>query len=127
MSGVFDRLNKKLGDQDDSGGISPVDLAKLPPVQRQIMRLLLRELDMKESEVKDALAEGPEDKRPTEAEFDDALKELTREGWVIRMGEGENITCRANLKRKAPSTLAKSIWAALDSRIEETKGGTKAE
>lgn len=125
MSGVFDRLNKKLGDQDDSGGISPMDLAKLPPVQRQIMRLLLRELDMKDSEVRQAFADMPEDKRPAQADLEDALKELSREGWIIRMGEGDNISYRANIKRKPPSTLAKSIWASLDSRIEESKGSTK--
>jgi hypothetical protein len=46
MSGVFDRLSKKLGEKDDSSGISPLDLANLPQAQRQLMRILLRELEM---------------------------------------------------------------------------------
>lgn len=120
MGGVFDRLNQKLGDQKDEG-ISPVELAKLPPVHRQLMRILLRELELTYEALSEAAAELPEDKRPTMEELDAALNDLAREGWVIRMGEGDVVKYKANLRRKAPSTLAKSIWAALDTRIEETK------
>jgi hypothetical protein len=128
MSGVFDRLNNKLGgDQSDSGGISPIELAKLPPVQRMLMRLLLRELEMTEVAVRAAVSEQPADKRPSNADLEEALKELAREGWVIKMGEGAVITYKANIRRKAPSTLAKSLWSALDSKIEETKAPPKPE
>jgi hypothetical protein len=126
MGGVFDRLNNKLGgDQSDSGGISPIELAKLPPVQRQLMRLLLRELEMTDKTLRESIAEMPEDKRPSESDLDMALKELAREGWVIKMGEGDKITYKANIRRKAPSTLAKSLWSALDTKIEETKATPK--
>lgn len=128
MSGVFDRLNNKLGgDQNDSGGISPIELAKLPPVQRLLMRMLLRELEMSDKAVREAMAQQPADKQPSDEELAEALKELQREGWVIKMGEGSVITYRANIRRKAPSTLAKSLWSALDSRIEETKAQPKPE
>lgn len=128
MSGVFDRLNNKLGgDQSDSGGISPIELAKLPPVQRLLMRLLLRELEMTETAVREAMAAQPADKRPTDPELEEALKELQREGWVIKLGEGAVVTYKANIRRKAPSTLAKSLWSALDSKIEETKAPPKPE
>jgi hypothetical protein len=126
MGGVFDRLNNKLGDQNDSGGgISPIELAKLPPVQRQLMRLLLRELEMTDVVLHQNIAEMPEDKRPSNADLESSLKELIREGWIIKMGEGDTITYKANIRRKAPSTLAKSLWSALDSKIEETKAPPK--
>jgi hypothetical protein len=125
MGGVFDRLNNKVGGDQNEGGISPIELAKLPPVQRQLMRLLLRELEMTDKALHESIAEIPEDKRPSDSDMDTALKELAREGWVIKMGEGDKITYKANIRRKAPSTLAKSLWSALDSKIEETKATPK--
>lgn len=122
MGGVFDRLNNKLGSDDSSGGISPIELAKLPPVQRQLMRLLLRELEMSEATLREEVSGWGEDKRPTEPELDEALKDMIQDGWVIKMGEGAVITYKANLRRKAPSTLAKTLWASLDKKIEEQKG-----
>jgi hypothetical protein len=121
MSGVFDRLNNKLGGDDDSSkGPSPIELASLPPVQRTIMRTLLRELEMTDDALRQTLGELPEEKRPTEADIAEAIKELSRDGWVIKMGEGQVVTYKANFRRRAPSTLAKSIWSALDSKIEDT-------
>jgi hypothetical protein len=121
MGGVFDRLTNKLGGDDDSSkGPSPIELASLPPVQRTIMRMLLRELEMTDAALRQTMAEQPEDKRPSGPDLDEALKELIRDGWVIRMGEGQIITYKTNLRRRAPSTLAKSIWSALDSKIEDT-------
>ena len=121
MSGVFDRLSDKLGGDDDSSkGPSPIELASLPPVQRTIMRTLLRELEMTDTALRQTLGELPEEKRPTEADIAEAIKELSRDGWVIKMGEGQVVTYKANFRRRAPSTLAKSIWSALDSKIEDT-------
>ena len=50
----------------------------------------------------------------------EALEALVHGGWLIRLGE-ETITYEANLRRKRGSSLAKSIWGALDARIEEQK------
>jgi hypothetical protein len=61
----------------------------------------------------------PDDVRMSQAELDEALNQLSKDGWIIQMGE-EQITYRVNLRRKAGSTLAKSIWSALDDRIETT-------
>jgi hypothetical protein len=121
MSGVFDRLSKKLGEKDDSSGISPLDLANLPQAQRQLMRILLRELEMSLSSLMDVVNELPEEQRPDQTKVEEALKALALEGWVIKMGEGGQITYKANLRRKAPSTLAQSIWSTLDARIGEAK------
>ena len=46
MPGVFDRLDKEIKDKQKEGGITPLDLAELPPALRKIMRLMLRELQM---------------------------------------------------------------------------------
>lgn len=131
MSGVFDRLSKHIDEQQEQQGegLSPMEIAKLPPLQRQLVRLLLRELEMTEPDIREAMAGLPEDKRPTDEELSTALKDMAADGWVIRMGEGDVVTYRANLKRKAPSKLAKSIWSSLSNRIEEgkTETGDQAE
>jgi hypothetical protein len=126
MSGVFDRLSKQIIEQAEKQGegLSPIEIAKLPPLHRWLVRLLLRELEMTEPALKEATAEMPDDKRPTDEELSAALKDMCSDGWVIRMGQGEVVTYRANLRRKAPSKLAKSIWASLNSRIEEGKTET---
>lgn len=117
MSGVFDNLNDRIGGQDDDKGISPLDLAGLPPKQRQLMRFMVREVEMRY----EALVEMADDEwEMSRGELDSALEELTRDSWLIRLGE-ENITYEANLRRKSGSTLAKSIWAGLDAKIEEAR------
>ncbi len=123
MGGVFDRLSKHIDEQqqDQGEGLSPLEIAKLPPLQRQLIRLLLRELDMTEQAVWEVMADLPDDKRPTPEELAAALKDMTTDGWLIRMGEGDVVTYRANLRRKAPSKLSKSIWSALSSRIEDSQ------
>ena len=117
MSGVFDRLQSQLSSSDDEGGITPLDLAELPPVLRKIMRLMLREIEMSYSDLCEAAKALPEADSLSPAEFDKALDALSNQGWLIKMGE-ENVTYRVNLRRKAGSTLG--LWATLQSRIEES-------
>ena len=118
MPGIFDRLDKEIKDQQKEGGISPLDLAKLPPSLRKIMRLMLRELQMgypRMCEVMDAM---PEKDRLTRDELDSALSNLTNDFWLIRIGEKEKAIYKVNLRRKAGRTLASGIWSSLDSKLK---------
>ena len=99
------------------GGISPLDLAALPPLLRKIMRYMLREYEMLYSEICEWAQELPEAERPTRADLDAGLEILTKQFWLIRRGEGERVRYQANLRRKAGSKLAQGVWSALDSRI----------
>jgi hypothetical protein len=119
MSGVFDRLGSKL-QTGEGEGLSPSHIATLPPAQRKIVRLLLRELELSYQAICDAMMALPDGERLNKDEIDEALKALALEGWVIRMGD-TTITYEVNMRRKAPSTLAKAIWSALDSRISDSK------
>jgi hypothetical protein len=120
MSGIFDELHSKIGGQADDAGISPLDLAELPPKLRKLMRFMLREVEIKYADLRAFLEEEFADEPFTDEELEEALETLVQGGWLIRLGE-ENITYEANLRRKRGSSLAKSIWGALDSRIEEQK------
>ncbi|MCG2786314.1 MAG: hypothetical protein L6461_14550 [Anaerolineae bacterium] len=117
MSGIFDRLQKRMEVEAQEGGISPLDLAALPPLLRKIMRYMLREYEMLYSEICEWAQELPEAERPTRADLDASLEILTKQFWLIRRGEGERVRYQANLRRKAGSKLAQGVWTALDSRI----------
>lgn len=119
--GLFDRLQNTLDDRAKEGGISPLDLAALPPRLRKIMRLMLREVEMTHEQLREATANMPEADRLTDAELKDALENLSKQSWLIQLGQGELITYKVNLKRKGPSSLASGIWATLDSKLSSDK------
>jgi len=124
MGGVFDRLNSKLEAREAEGGISALDLRDLPPGLRKVMRLMLREVELTYPAIGEAMEAMPEAERLSRSELDQALDQLNKQGWLIKLGE-ERITYRVNLRRKAGSTLAQGIWNTLDKKIDESKSAQK--
>jgi hypothetical protein len=120
MPGVFDRLQNQIENKQQEGGITALDLAQLAPPLRKIMRLMLRELELTRPQLGDAMQNLSESDRLSPAELDQALATLTGQFWLIRMGEEPHVTYKVNLRRKAGSTLAKNIWASLDTRLKGT-------
>lgn len=118
MPGLFDRLDKEIKDSQKDGGISPLDIAQLPPSLRKIMRVMLRELQMNYSRICEVMDGMSEQDRFTRAELDDALKTLTEQFWLIRIGEKEKAIYKVNLRRKAGSTLMAGIWSSLDEKLK---------
>jgi hypothetical protein len=119
MPGVFDRLQKQIEDKQSEGGITALDLADLPPALRRIMRLMLRELQLGYSEITSAIASFPDSERLTLKELDEALETLTRQAWLVRLGEGQKAIYKVNLRRKSGSNLASGVWNALDSKLKD--------
>lgn len=120
--GLFDRLQNELEDRAKEGGISPLDLASLPPRLRKIMRLMLREVEMTFTELQDETAKMDEMDRLSDAELKEALNSLTSQSWLVKLGQDELITYKVNLRRKGPSSLASGIWATLDDKMSSEKG-----
>ena len=123
MPGVFDRLQREIESKQQDGGISALDLVDLAPPLRKIMRLMLRELQMnypRLCEVMDGLSES---ERLSRAELDDALNTLTKQFWLIRLGEAERAIYKVNLRRKSGSTLGSGIWNALDAKLKDKPEG----
>lgn len=120
MSGIFERLHKRL-EAEQPEGLSPLDLKDMPPLMRRVMRHLLREYELPEAEIRLWAAELPENERPTQAELDKALEDLSRQFWLIRRGEGERTHYQANLRRKAASRLDQSAWNSLEAKIAASK------
>ncbi len=119
MAGVFDRLQKEIDDKRKAGGISVLDLADLPPSLRKIMRLMLRQIRMKYTELLDATEQMPEGERLSRADLDEALQKLSDQAWLIQIGTGERAVYKVNLRRKAGSNLSDTIWQNLDSKLKK--------
>jgi len=117
MSSLFEELRRKLESDAGKTGISAWDLAQLPSAQRQIIRLILREVQMAYPELTRAIASLPGERRFGQSELDEALARLIKQAWLIRLGQGPLITYRVNLRRKAGSRLGASIWERLDQHI----------
>jgi hypothetical protein len=119
MPGVFDRLNKEIESKQKEGGITPLDLADLPPPLRKIMKIMLRELQMTYPRLREVVDAMPQAERMTHEMLDDALSKLTEQFWLIRIGENEKAIYKVNLKRKTGSTLAAGIWSSLDEKLKK--------
>ena len=121
MSGIFERLQKKMEAGSEKEGLSPLDLQGLPPLMRKVMRYMLREYEMSHAEILEWAAGLPEAERPSEADLNEALETLSKQFWLIKRGEGERVHYQANLRRKAASRLDQSAWNSLDAKIAAAK------
>jgi len=119
MPGIFDRLQKEIENKQGEGGITALDLADLSPTLRKIMRLMLRELQLGYPEITEAIASLPAPERIPSKELDESLDVLTRQGWLIRIGDGRKAIYKVNLRRKSGSTLAGGIWNTLDEKLKD--------
>lgn len=121
MGSIYDRLQKKLDIQHEEEGISPGDIAQLPPALRKIMRLMLREIELTHKAISEAMAALPEAERLSQTDLGQALDTLTTQNWLIRRGEGDRLNYTVNLRRKRGSSLDMSFWNTLDTKIAESK------
>jgi hypothetical protein len=130
MSGVFDRLQKQLDIRKREEGISPLELSDLPPKLRRIMRMMLREVVMKYTDLCVAVAALPQAQQLSREELDSSLRTLVEQNWLLRYGQGDLVSYKVNLRRKAGSQLDKDIWSALNDRIAanaDPGGGGKSD
>ena len=118
MAGVFDRLQKQIDDKQKEGGITPLDLADLPPALRKIMRLMLRKIQMNHTELSEAVAQLPADQRLSDEDLKKTLEALVGQAWLIQIGKKERAVYKVNLRRKSGSELAGGIWDNLDSKLK---------
>ena len=121
MSDLFDRLQNELDIRAKEDGITALDLTELPTPLRKIMRKMLRALELNKQEIAQIFSELPPEEQKEVKDLPDAINILTKQGWLIELGEGENIRYKANLRRKRGSGLAADIFNKLDERLSERK------
>jgi len=114
---VFDRLQNQLEIRKREEGITALDIADLPPNLRRVMRLMLREVVMKYNDLIPTVEALPPANRLSRADLDAALDTLVEQNWLVRYGQGEFVSYKVNLRRKAGSQLGKDIWSALEAKI----------
>jgi hypothetical protein len=119
MTGIFDRLQRKIEDNKQGTGFAALDLAELPPALRKIMRMMLRELELNYPQLLEAMKATSREKRMSRTELNSALNTLTAQQWLIRVGEGEQAIYKVNLKRRSASSLPAGVWTALDAKLKD--------
>lgn len=117
MPGLFDSIQQRLGD-DEPAGITPLDLADLPPEQKAIMLTLLRDQAGSVQGVTGSALRTKVSARVVD--FDSVLSELERLGWLIVSGEAPNLHYRINFRAKRTSQGgAISLWSVLSDHISK--------
>jgi len=117
MSDLFDRLQNELDDRNEDSGITPMDLLDLPDELRRLMRKMLRSRTMKKREIVDYIATWDKPDQISGKDLDNSIAQLVDQGWLIKIGEGDSLGYRVNLRKKKGSTLSSSIWGALDAKL----------
>jgi hypothetical protein len=113
-----------------SDGISTMELAALPPKLRRIMSLLIRQGEMTQAALFEALEASPEEERLSQVELEAALETLCERSWLIEIEEeGQPKTYKINLRRKAgtriTSPLTQGIWDLLDLGDEQERPSSR--
>jgi hypothetical protein len=116
MPGLFERLQAELGD-DDSGGVTPLEIAELPDSQRRILLWMLRDRaaasdGVAASGIRERMPDPPDD-------YARIIDLLARSGWVIALGEAPNVRYKVNLRRKRGSTSAFGLWSVINERLSD--------
>ena len=124
MRDIGDHGEGQPGRRGGEGGLSMLDLVGLPPAQRTLMRLMLRQPDISYTELAQALAGLPAADRLSPAELDETLDALLQQHFLLRSAGEQDVTFRVNHRRTARSTRRSKIWDALDSgAIANTRRG----
>ena len=113
----FEHLNNQL--DNESAGITPVDLMRLPKSQKSIMLFLLRDVQttmqgISPEELKRKLSDAPDD-------LLDILIQLAKNGWLIALGEPPQMRFKVHMRRKRGSTLGFGIWSSLSELVPKEK------
>ena len=96
-----------------TSGFSVVDFMNLPPVERRIMRMVLRDAPVTYPQLRAAFATLPADQRPDEGKLNATLAQLTRDHWLVCQGSGQQTAYRMNGMRRT-GTQNTSFWEKLE-------------
>jgi len=116
------------GDQAAPGhpeeGLSILDLASLSASQLQVMRIILREVEITYDALCQSIDLLPDIERLSRTALDDTLQELLQNEWLIEIGaEAESKAYKANLRRKSSRTI--SDFVAPRSRRQGTSSNLR--
>lgn len=94
-----------------TGGFNVVEFMDLPPLERGIVRLVLRDITLSHTRLCQTVTR---ERNVDQAGVDEALDHLTLMQWLICHGSGPNKFYRVNTRQRIGSTGAQCIWDDLD-------------
>ena len=112
MAGLFDRLQREIETQEESKGLSPIDLLDLPPDLAPIIRQIVRKNGMELTEIAETLGQ-------TLDEAQKMLDELVEKKYIRRVEVQQKLWYKAQFGRKADRPVDKTVWSVLNSMIEQ--------
>lgn len=99
---------------EPSGGLSSLDFEHLSLAERTVIRAILRQREVDEAKLVEALADLPDAEQLSVAEMEQAIAQLLEQQHVLIL-EGEPRRYKVNLRPKHTSSLRRPIWDALQS------------
>ncbi len=94
-----------------SGGFNVVDFMDLPPIERGIIRLVLRDITISHTRLSEIVASERKVDQPS---LEAALDHLTLMQWLICQGSGRQKFYRVNTRQKIGGSVSQCIWDDLD-------------
>jgi hypothetical protein len=111
---LFNRLNERL-EVGKSEGISPLDIGDLPRPHQRIMFLLLRD---QRGALDGMTLETLTTRLENLPELPQALSDLSKNGWLITLGEVPNLRYKINLRRRRGASI-NGVWTQLIDRMSD--------
>lgn len=96
-----------------TSGLSVVDIMNLPPVERQIMQLVMRSGSMTYPQLRDAVASMPAEERLDDSKLNATLDRLLQEHWLVRHADGKQTAYRASEIRRTGAHNP-NLWRKLE-------------
>lgn len=111
--GIFQSMQDEVDDRDKRDGISPSEMLDLEPLQRRLVKQMIRKGELGIEAAAKLVELSPEETR-------EILDSLVKENYLDRVERDGEWTYQVRLARRRRSrALPPGIWSALDSRTEK--------
>ncbi len=111
---IFNRLNERLDDGKPEG-VTTLDIMELPRAQQQILLLMLRD---QRAALDGVTLQTLTERFPNAQNLPETLAELSKNGWLISLGEPPLSRYKINLRRKRGAAL-NGIWTGVLDQLAE--------
>ncbi len=96
-----------------SGGFNVVDFMSLPAIERSVVRLIMRHVNVTYPQLCEAVATLPIEKRIDQSRLNSALAHLIRTRWLIQQVDEQRVIYRVNTLGR-PGSQNQDLWDSLD-------------
>ncbi len=119
-NGIYAQLREYIKDRGAKQGLSTLDLVRLPPSVRWIIRFMTRRREASYQTLREALEATSQQMPMSRDELDETLDALCRVGWLVPKRRGQTILYKTNFEAQggaAPSAKAEAYRESVDASI----------